>query len=120
MAIPFQDDLPTIPSSAVELRVHGVSGTPPTAMLKSYPLQFWGSKRQGMFRRLEGGRDRAYWWGGLTSGSWVQALWLLLFPFALLNVGARLTPSSEVLSRSRWSGTKEETLEPNPAGRIVA
>ena len=72
--------------TVVELRVHGVSGTPPEALL-GCPTEFLdevaGDKSAGFYRRqpwvddaMSRGRPRAwrkvleaYSWGGLTSGS---------------------------------------------------
>jgi hypothetical protein len=82
--------------SLVELRVHGVSGTPPEEMLDIDRVrQVAGDELGRVFERAdrEGGqlpgpddhRTLAYHWGRLTSGSIVQGLWLLLAPFGLVN-----------------------------------
>src|SRR6476469_433317 len=95
----------------IELRVHGVSGTTPEALLDR-PLveQVAGDAIAGFYRprlleeRLDDAPDRhaprqpaaplleGYNWGGLTSGSPSRALWLLLLPFTLINVAPRLRP----------------------------
>jgi hypothetical protein len=102
-----------VPRRVVELRVHGVSGTPPEELLDR-PLvrQVAGDRVTGFYRPREAqdARDvpvpddgrgphvraylEAYTWGGLTSGAPVRALWLLLLPFALLNVAPRLRPAA--------------------------
>jgi len=104
----------------VELRVHGVSGTPPEDLLdRQLVRQVAGDKIAGFYRpRLrEEWRDRpsndpasddepystvaevnapptleGYSWGGLTSGSPSRALWLVLLPFSLANLAPRLRP----------------------------
>lgn len=93
----------------VELRVHGVSGTPPEDLLDR-PLvrQVAGDKIAGFYRpRLaEEWTDQAvgsqavtgpylegYVWGGFTSGSPSRALWLLLLPFTMINIAPRLRPA---------------------------
>jgi hypothetical protein len=97
--------------TVVELRVHGVSGTPPEELLDSKVVtQVAGSGVAGFYRpelieertdpRVEpGGEARAgapllegYCWGGLTSGAASRAFWLLLLPFTLTNVAPRLRP----------------------------
>lgn len=106
--------------SVVELRVHGVSGTPPEELLdRQLVRQVAGNKTAGFYRpRLrEEWRDRpsndpgsdarpyavgdqtlppplleGYSWGGLTSGSPSRALWLILLPFTLINVAPRMRP----------------------------
>ncbi len=90
-----------------ELRIHGVSGTPPEDMLcYPHPRQVAGDGMAGLYRRwwpggpptgedrdVEGQRRReAYSWGGLTSGAASRALWLLLLPFMLLNFAFYMTP----------------------------
>ena len=97
---------------ALELRVHGVSGTPPESLLDR-PLveQIAGDKIAGFFRpRLEheqlddapnpfapkrsgAARLVGYCWGGLTSGSAGRALWLPLLPFTLINIAPRSRPA---------------------------
>jgi hypothetical protein len=71
-----------------ELRVHGMSGTPPRDLLYSDPVSY---DRSDPFARIyEASRDgrevRAFHWGSLTSGSRVTAFWLLLSPFMLANL----------------------------------
>ena len=106
--------------NVVELRVHGVSGTPPEELLdRQLVRQVAGDKTAGFYRpRLrEEWRDRptndpgtdsepystarepippplleGYSWGGLTSGSPSRALWLVLLPFTLINVAPRMRP----------------------------
>lgn len=80
----------------VELRVHGVSGTPPESMLDFDRVKQVAGDEFGRFFRgfredgteLRGGDGHtveAYHWGKYTSASWSQALWLLLAPFGLVN-----------------------------------
>jgi hypothetical protein len=81
----------------VELRIHGVSGTPPADMLgTAHVVQVAGDARRRAFQRADAdGRpvDRdddgrvleGYHWGNLTSGSWRQGLWFLLLPFGFVN-----------------------------------
>ena len=99
----------------VELRVHGVHGTSPAIMLGVADAevgQVAGDRLTGVYRVTSGklphraGRDgvsvEAYSWGALTSGvqgilGWVRrVLWLLLLPFALVNLAywARLEVGS--------------------------
>ncbi len=84
-----------------ELRVHGVSGTPPEAMLDHpHVRRVAGDDEAGFYRRrypdglTPPGADRleAYSWGGLTSGSPLRVLWLLLLPFTLVNVSHFMQP----------------------------
>src|SRR5215216_6511340 len=98
---------PTGPArEVVELRIHGVHGTPPAEMLgieTGEVRQVAGDSLTGCYRSKSGELPyrkltglpisvEAYSWGTLTSGvrglfGWVQrALWLLLLPFALANL----------------------------------
>ena len=87
-----------------ELRVHGVSGTPPEGLLRHpHVRRVAGNDQAGFYRRVwesprcsedgPGGRVEGYCWGGLTSGDNRRALWLLLLPFMLLNVAFFMTPA---------------------------
>lgn len=108
----------------VELRVHGVHGTPPAEMLgidMSDVRQVAGDNLTGVYRSESGVLPyrkldglpvavEAYSWGTLTSGvrgllGWVQrAMWLLLLPFALANLAywARLRLGSSART-ALWS-----------------
>lgn len=115
-------------NEVVELRVHGVHGTSPAAMLgveDGEVRQVAGDNLTGSYRSKSGelpyrdltGRPvsvEAYSWGTLTSGvprflGWVQrALWLLLLPFALANLSywARLgvgAPTREARAGVRFT-----------------
>ncbi|HZD75055.1 MAG TPA: hypothetical protein VE776_14410, partial [Actinomycetota bacterium] len=111
-----------------ELRIHGVSGTPPESILESpHPRQVAGDKVAGFWRRWwPGGQPtgedadvrgrshrEAYSWGGLTSGAASRALWLLLLPFMLLNVAFYATPRPPVQdggSRLRRNSARVQRL----------
>lgn len=94
--------------TVVELRVHGVSGTPPEALL-SCPTELLeevaGDKAAGFYRRPPWMEDatagppsgwrkvlEAYSWGGLTSGPASRAVWLLFLPFIFINLAHWMLP----------------------------
>jgi hypothetical protein len=98
------------PTDVVELRVHGVSGTPPEELIgRSAVVRVAGNRTVG-FHRPEDADQRTddvagaplgsgpylegYNWGGLTSGAAARALWLLLLPFTLANVTLRMRPAA--------------------------
>ena len=79
----------------VELRIHGVSGTPPEQVLDDpHPRRVAGDDASAFWRRTNDTDDRfteeAYEWGGLTSGSPMRATWVLLAPFALVNAAVAM------------------------------
>jgi hypothetical protein len=105
-AVPAWQDLPLDPSAHVEyslrgfteLRCHGVSGPLPGSVLQ-FPEEMVtkvnGNAYSGFWRRWRlGGTSQdnrsqhieAFCWGGLTSHASVQALWVLLLPFSLVNL----------------------------------
>jgi hypothetical protein len=101
----------------VELRVHGVSGTPPEDMLASaHVVQVAGDDRTRCFRPADTlGREvrgtagqllEAFHWGRWTSGSWAQALWLLLTPFGLVNAAQFMLPPPLVGPGARASASR--------------
>jgi len=84
-------------SGVTELRVHGVGGTPPDALLGDLaPEQVGGDRIAGFYRTsdhraVKGDCDtdrhvEAYSWSGLTSRSRSRVLWLALLPFMLGNL----------------------------------
>jgi hypothetical protein len=88
----------------VELRVHGVSGTPPEELLASpHVLQVDGDDRSRFFHAVDssghvitaddGHAVEGFHWGRYTSGSWIKALWLVLLPFGLVNASAFMLPA---------------------------
>lgn len=87
----------------VELRIHGVSGTPPESMLESaHVVQVAGNAWGRFFRPADAvGREvqddparllEGYHWGKYTSGSSLKGLWLILIPFGLVNAAAFMVP----------------------------
>lgn len=113
-------------SRVIELRVHGVSGTPPEAMLEDpFPRQVAGDDVGRFFRKaepigVEGFPDRdveAYHWGRFTSGSPTRALWLLLLPFAVVNLArfalllpTRETDAGKAADERRWRHKTADAL----------
>ncbi|GAA0572578.1 hypothetical protein GCM10010172_66410 [Paractinoplanes ferrugineus] len=77
-------------SRVTELRVHGVGGAAPEALLGTAAhRQIWGDRIAGFYAADAEQRGRtveAYCWGGLTSRSSTRVLWVLLFPFMLANL----------------------------------
>ena len=78
-----------------EIRVHGVGGSPPDAILGDLaPEQVSGDAIAGFYRtsdRSGMGPDadrhvEVYSWGGLTSQSKIRLLWLALLPFLFGNL----------------------------------
>jgi hypothetical protein len=119
-----------VDDQVVELRVHGVSGTPPERMLDDpHPQQVAGDADGRVFRRphpLEaelGGSERvveAFHWGRFTAGSATRALWLLLLPFAVVNLAryallmvASILPAL-VLTLVWWFG--RQSFQHDPPG----
>ena len=119
-----------------ELRIHGVSGTPPSETLNDpQVICVSGDSTAGFFRRVWLGgpppatladadvpaagdraafRREAYSWGGLTSGSGSRALWMLLLPFMLANLAfwmyPEARPSEPRLRRPRDSSAALQRL----------
>lgn len=101
-------DPPQSDEILTELRIHGVSGPDPAGVLES-PGVFHvaGDAITGFARRLGGNaygasdvvdpaaphrRLEAFSWRGVSSGAGSRSLWLLLTPFAFLNISAWMHP----------------------------
>ena len=92
--------------TVVELRVHGVSGAPPEALLgcpATSVTRTAGDADAGFYRRIDEGAGspgpgrwrrvmEAYSWGTLTSGKASRALWLLFLPFILIDLAHWMLP----------------------------
>jgi hypothetical protein len=74
----------------VELRVHGVGGSSRDSLLgvesANETVLVAEGVDAGFYARAADPDVEGYVWGGLTSGSKKQPLWLLLLPFTLVNV----------------------------------
>ncbi|WP_446211286.1 hypothetical protein [Micromonospora sp. IBSANI012] len=108
----------------LELRVHGVSNTPPDQLLGlrpepagagPQPALVAGGKVTGFYRSTSAGPDdpitvEAYSWGQLTSGARTardveRALWTVLLPFTLANVALHARPDIPPdPDTERWAG----------------
>jgi len=93
----------------VEIRIHGVSGTPPNELLnRPIVRRVAGDQSAGFYRPAIDGQmrdhpenstpDRGPWleafsWSGLTSGSASRAFWILLLPFGLINTARFAVPA---------------------------
>lgn len=109
-------DPPRTEAASMELRVHGVGGTSPESILATDDVvRVRGDDTAGFYRPADPPPSRAgstpidleaYSWGGLTSRSATRALWVVLTPFALINVAGWMlppAPSADDSRRSRWS-----------------
>jgi hypothetical protein len=107
-ALPPEPGEPGPATILTELRIHGVSGPDPAGVLES-PGVFHvaGDAITGFARRLSGNaygasdlvdpavphrRLEAFSWRGVSSGAASRSLWLLLTPFAFLNIAAWMHP----------------------------
>jgi hypothetical protein len=93
-------------TGAVEIRVHGVAGTPPAQLLSDLtPDQVAGDNTAGFYRTVDDGHGRhieAYSWGGLTSRSALRVLWILILPFALSNLAGWMCQPSVARHKARF------------------
>ncbi len=91
-----------MPLTPVELRVHGVSGTPPEAILYTRPVSYDLGDRSA--KVYEPARDpyrvKAFHWGSLTAGKPHTAFWILLAPFALANVSGWMSERANPWTRA--------------------
>jgi hypothetical protein len=112
--------LPSVQLAAVtgsggvtELRVHGVGGSPPDAILGDLaPEQVSGDAIAGFYRSSDhhasaGSRDvdrhvEVFSWGGLTSRSKIRVLWLALLPFLFANLAGWMCSSATRTSAWRF------------------
>src|SRR5690606_17521099 len=80
---------PVPPEEFVELRVHGVGGTPPEEILDVAATRLVACGESAGCSRPYGTEDgadvrrEAYSGGGLTSATRLRALWVLLLPIAI-------------------------------------
>jgi hypothetical protein len=104
---------PTPTDNVVELRVPGVSGTPPEELLgcpTEMLQQLSGDKVAGVYCCRPGSDTpgtgatspeiEGYYWGGLTSGAATRALWLLFLPFVLIDLAHWMLPPSKTGRRA--------------------
>lgn len=95
-------------SRVVEIRVHGVGGTPAHNLLgESLPndvVPVRESGGTGFYRRKRdpAGTVEGFVWGGLTSSKRLQALWILLLPFTLSNVAGWMIPHPRGARSPGW------------------
>ena len=90
---------PAIGDRAHELRVHGVAGTPPEAMLQLDAVPVRPRSGRPVVDEITEWRTpptddrlRAWRWSSLTSGRWYQAFYLLLLPFMIANLAGWMLP----------------------------
>lgn len=97
-----------------EIRVHGVGGTAPEALLEqSGTWQVAGDDTAGFFRGAVPDPIRtveAYSWGGLTAKSRSRAFWVLLLPFSLINLAGWMVEPRPM--KDGESGSAESDGEP--------
>jgi hypothetical protein len=91
----------------VELRVHGVGGSPPEGLLGVASawdcVQEAGDGETFFVSRREDRRVQGYIWGNLTERPLLQPLWLFLLPFTFVNVAGWMhRPLAEL--RGGWTG----------------
>ncbi|HSJ29438.1 MAG TPA: hypothetical protein VLB67_14620, partial [Acidimicrobiia bacterium] len=92
----------------VELRIHGVSGTPAELMVGGPAVPDDEFDPDTVVRPVDGdGRLLAFRWASRTSGTAGSAMWLLLVPYMLLNLaGWALPPASDGRHRLAVAATR--------------
>jgi hypothetical protein len=99
-----------------EIRVHGVGGPQGGKMLGELDesdivtVPPFGADGESLprnaesrfVRRVRDDGTEAYEWGGLTTGSWARALWILYLPLTLLNVAGWAHHEPRDPTRRRW------------------
>ena len=105
-------------SPQTELRIHGIGGSTPERLLRDRdPVLVGGDEIAGFYRHRDRSMYReAYAWGGLTARANVRAFWILLLPFALVNVAGWMIGPSD----SRWRKWHEGVLRAIAVGSTVA
>ena len=112
----------------LEIWVHGVGGESPDSHLRAAHVRLTvGDDVGGFWEPVdavgnpidEQPRREALAWGGATSGTWRNALWVLLLPFALVNVvgwsAARRSPQV-----ADSAGEPTRNRGPRPAALVRA
>lgn len=82
-------------TEVVELRVHGVGGTPPEHLLgvaSEDIVRVGGEDESAFYARRDDRSVEGYSWGPLTAKPFLQPLWILLLPFTLMNVAGWMLP----------------------------
>ncbi|KJK11767.1 hypothetical protein UB45_10960 [Terrabacter sp. 28] len=117
------DDDGVVVGDVVELRVHGVNGTPATDILDdAAPRQVAGDQAGRVWRRsvpAKGPGERvrdveAFHWAAFTKLNVLRFLWLILIPFTLVNLASyallieRQDPDAAAV-RTRWWQVKDAT-----------
>ena len=93
-----QNDQVVVPG-LTETRVHGVSGATPEQLLNDpHPMIVTGDNLAAFYRQKRAAPEtpnrtiEAYSWSGLNSRAAARALWLLLFPFGMINFAGWMLP----------------------------
>ncbi len=103
--------------TVTELRVHGVGGSTPEALVGvPHVNRVAGTQRAGFYRSpawisLEGPKRNleGYSWGGITSSSVFRALWIVLLPFALINLVGWMFPHAGT-ARNPVARTRQDSI----------
>jgi hypothetical protein len=98
-----------------EVRVHGVSGTPPRSILYTDPItRTPESEPTKIYQRPEvdpGFDSVAFHWANLTSGSRLTAFWILLAPYALANAAGWMAGWRQDTSAGQTSPSRGTRIE---------
>ena len=107
-----------------ELRIHGVSGTSPEALLHC-PAELldevsvdngagiYTPREPEPFEAADGHPRHvleAYSWGALTSGPASRAVWLLVLPFVLINLAHWMLPPARAQSGPSWWASRTSAV----------
>lgn len=96
-----------------ELRLHGMSGTPPRELLYTDPVTYDRSDSHvKVWTKHDDARDfdinvKAFHWGSLTSGNKITAFWILLTPFVFANVSGWMQEDND---ETLWSKSQTSLI----------